>query len=124
MNMLKHHDLSKLERLGFRLQEHFVRSELDGVSAIFQIDDSLRVVIYQGCQGVYELQGQGRGRPRKHVLVGFEWFEPHWYIRQLAKDQWKDVADGSQATVDAAFNVAGEYFARLFPTVVLPVSAT
>lgn len=122
MNMLKDHDLNKLEARGFNVHERFVRDQLDGVTASLRLNGSIYLKIYQGCQGMYELQGQGRGRPKQHVLIDYEWFDPSWYIRRRVTDGWEDVADGSQVNVDLAVEVALDYFRRLFPNVELPAS--
>lgn len=118
--MLTNHDLAKLEQRGFRLEDERVMGQLDGVSAILPITEALRVQIYQGCVGVYKLQGQGRGRPKANVLVDVEWFEPHWYIRQQDGQDWSKVADGCQVSVDLAVDEAFGYLRRLFPDVPIP----
>lgn len=120
--MLKHHDLTKLEACGFDLREHVVGGQLDGVSATLRLDGSIYLKIYQGCHGVYKLQGQGRGRPKQRVLVDQEWFEPSWYIQQRASDEWTNIADGVAVNVDRAVDDSLRYFRRLFPTVALPPS--
>ncbi|WP_321944393.1 hypothetical protein [Paraburkholderia tropica] len=122
MNMLRNHDLTRLAARGFHLREDVVRGELDGISANLWLDASLRVQIFQGCQGVYELQGQGRGRPGKYVMVDQEWFTPSWSISKREKDEWVDLARGIAETVDTAVNDALGRFSELFPTIALPAS--
>lgn len=126
--MLKDHDMTKLEARGFRLRDEVARSTvsdinghvLDGISANLQLDGSLRIQIYQGCQGVYELKGQGRGRPKKHVLVDLEWFTPSWSICKRQNDQWDDLAGGSAQDVDTAVSEALSRFRELFPDIPIP----
>lgn len=122
MNLSQHHDLTKLEALGFYLRDELVRGRLSGASANLRLD-SLRVQIYQGCEGVYELQGQGRGRPKRHVRVNDEWFTPSWSISKRENDGWTDLAYGEAETVDAAIADAFNRFRDLFPTVALPANS-
>lgn len=120
MVTLKNHDLAKLEARGFQMREEVVRGQLDGISANLRLGGSLRIQIYQGCQGVYELQGQGRGRPKKHVQVDEEWFAPSWSICKRENDEWADLARGNAETVDTALDDALTRFRELFPAVALP----
>lgn len=118
--MLNYHDLAKLEARGFRLREHVIRGHLNGMSANLRLDGSLRIQIYQGCQEVYELQGQGRGRPKKHVVVDDEWFTPSWSISKRENDEWTELAGSSAEDVDTAVNDALSQFRELFPDVPIP----
>lgn len=120
MKELKSHDLCKLVARGFYLREHVVRDALDGVSANLRIGDSLRIQIYQGCQGIYELQGQGRGRPKKNVVIDHEWFTPIWSIDKRENDEWTTITRGSAEAVDAAVVDAISQFLLKFPSIDLP----
>jgi len=118
--MLKKHDLTKLEARGFYLQDERIQGQLDGISATLPFDESLRVQIFQGCEGIYELQGQGRGRPKKHVMVDVEWFTPSWYVDKRDGNDWTTLARGSAETVDVAVSDALRMFHELFPNVPVP----
>jgi hypothetical protein len=118
--MLKSHDLTKLEARGFQLREHFVGEHIDGISANLQLSDALSIQIYQGCQEVYELRGQGRGRPKKHVLVDEEWFKPSWTVCQQDNGKWADIASGGADSVDTAVMDALNRCRELFAGVEIP----
>lgn len=114
--MLEHHDLGKLVARGFCLKEESCRDYLDGVSAYLQFGADLRVQIYQGCEGEYELKGQGRGRPKVHVLTKYVWFTPSWYVGERKDGEWRDIAKGSSETVDDAIEAVLARVRELFPT--------
>lgn len=118
--MLKDHDMTKLEARGFQLRDELCRGQLDGISANVRLDGGFRVQIFQGCDGVYELQGQGRGRPKKHVMVDLEWFTPSWSIDKRENDEWVELARGSAENVDTAVSNALRRFRELFPDTPIP----
>ncbi len=116
--MSEKHDLLKLESQGFHLFDERVQGQLDGVSAILHVNETLRIQIYQGCEFVYESQSQGRGRAKENTCIGLSWYSPVWYIGELVgKREWGTVASGNSETVDKAVGDALERFQQLFPNV-------
>jgi hypothetical protein len=114
--MLEMHDLDKLGERGFSIKEEICLDQLDGVSAYLSIDDSIRIQVYQGCQGIYELQGQGRGRPKKDVLVKYEWFTPTWYVAEKKNGEWVDVDHGYSDSVDDAVSAVLARVREMYPS--------
>lgn len=113
--MDKHHDLEQLEAHGFFLKDVCHRGQLDGIQALLRFEPTRKLCIYRGCEGIYELRGQGRGRPKQHVLVDYEWFKPQWSIEECSDDdEWIDLVVGAAVSVEAAVATAVEYARMMF----------
>lgn len=108
-------EVHALSSKGYSVNELTKKDMPEGVSAFRQIGDSIRLHIYQGCQPVYVLRGQGKGRQKEHQLIELDWFPPTWCIEELRGEGWVTLESGKSMSAAEAVAAAYARATELFP---------